>query len=155
MKNSTRSYPRVHVDTARSGAVAQAGGVLLTRAAEGTGLTASLKTELSTWRKPSAVHEPGKVLSDLALSLALGVDCLADLALLRSEPGVYGNVASEATVSRALSALAGDAGSAGQGDQQGPRDCSGTDLGAGRWGRARPWRDRGHSADRRHRRPRS
>ena len=108
MKHSTRSYPRVYVDTARSGAVAQAGGVLLTRAAEATGLTASLKTQLSPWRKPTAVHDPGKVLSDLALSLALGGDCLADLALLRSEPGVYGNVASEATVSRALSTLAGE-----------------------------------------------
>lgn len=44
---------------------------------------------------------------DLALSLALGGDCLADLALLRAELGVYGQVASEATVSRTLSALVG------------------------------------------------
>lgn len=112
MKNSTRSYPRVHVDTARCGAVAQAGGVLLTRAAEATGLTASLTAELSIWRKPTAVHDPGEVASDLALSLALGGDCLADLGLLRAEPGVYGNVASEATVSRTLSTLASDAGAA-------------------------------------------
>ncbi len=109
MKHSTRSYPRVHVDTARSGAVAQAGGVLLTRAAEATGLTAALRAELGVWRKPLAVHDPGKVVSDLALSLALGGDCLADLGLLRAEPGVYGSVASEATVSRTLSTLAGDA----------------------------------------------
>lgn len=90
MKNSTRSYPRVHVDTARSGAVAQAGGVLLTQAAEITGLTASLKAELSPWRKPLAAHDLGKVASDLALSLALGGDCLADLSVLRAEPDVYG-----------------------------------------------------------------
>ena len=56
----------------------------------------------------SAAHDPGKVASDLALSLALGGDCLADLSLLRAEPGVYGAVASEATVSRTLSTLAGD-----------------------------------------------
>ncbi len=109
MKNSTRSYPRVHVDTARSGAVAQAGGVLLTQAAEVTRLTACLRAELGRWRKPLATHEPGKVACDLALSLALGGDCLADLALLRAEPGVYGTVASEATVSRTVTALAGDA----------------------------------------------
>ncbi len=108
MKNSTRSYPRVHVDTARVGAVAQAGGVLLTRAAEVTSVTASLRAELSRWRKPLATHDPGKVVCDLALSLALGGDCLADLALLRGEPGVYGHVASEATVSRTLTALAAD-----------------------------------------------
>lgn len=108
MSKTTRSYPRVHVDTARSGAVAQAGGVLLTQAAEATGLTASLRAELGRWRKPLATHDPGKVASDLALSLALGGDCLADLGLLRAEPGVYGNVASEATVSRTVTALAGD-----------------------------------------------
>lgn len=109
MKHSTRSYPRVHVDTARSGAVGQAGGVLLTRAAEITGLTAGLRAGLGRWRKPLAVHDPSKILSDLALSLAVGGDCLADLATLRSEPGVYGRVASEATVSRTITALADDA----------------------------------------------
>jgi hypothetical protein len=34
---------------------------------------------------------------------------LADIALLRSEPGLYGLVASDATVSRTISALAADA----------------------------------------------
>ena len=40
--------------------------------------------ELSAWRKPTAVHDPAKVLSDLAVTLPLGGDCLADLALVRS-----------------------------------------------------------------------
>lgn len=77
MSNPTRSYPWVHVDTAAVGAVAQAGGVLLTRTAEATGLTASLWAELSPWRKPFATHHPGKVASDLALSLALGLSTLS------------------------------------------------------------------------------
>ena len=46
---------------------------------------------------------------DLAVTLALGGDCLADIALLRSEPGLYGRVASDATVSRTIAALAADA----------------------------------------------
>lgn len=54
----TRSYPRVDLDTARSGAVAQAGGVLLTRAAEATGLTASLRAELGRWSKPRPEPSP-------------------------------------------------------------------------------------------------
>lgn len=41
MKHST--VPRVHLDTARSGAVGQAGGVLLTRAAEITRLTSEVR----------------------------------------------------------------------------------------------------------------
>ena len=50
-----------------------------------------------------------RVITDLAVTLALGGDCLADIALLRSEPGVYGLVASDATVSRTVDALAKDA----------------------------------------------
>lgn len=102
-------YPRVHVDTADVPAVGQAGGVLLTEAAAVTGLGAELSRVLAPWRKPLAVHDPAKVVLDLAIALALGGDCLADVALLRAEPGVYGPVASDATVSRTIAALAGDA----------------------------------------------
>ncbi len=49
------------------------------------------------------------MLLDLALSLALGADCLADVGVLRGEPGVLGRVASDPTVSRTIAALAGDA----------------------------------------------
>src|ERR1035437_9528979 len=45
---------------------------------------------------------------DLAVTLALGGDCLADIALLRGEPGLYGCVACAATVSRTMAAPAGD-----------------------------------------------
>jgi hypothetical protein len=42
----------------------------------------------------------------LALALALGGDCLADVALLRVEPALFGLVASDPTVSRLVDALA-------------------------------------------------
>ncbi len=106
---STGLYPRVRVDTSATAAVGQAGGVLLTRTVTATGLDRLLSAALARWRKPLAVHDPGKIITDLALSLALGGACLADLALLRAEPGVYGRVASDPTVSRAIAALAGDA----------------------------------------------
>ena len=44
---------------------------------------------------PLAVHDPGKVLLDLAISVAIGGDCLADIAQLRSEPDLFGKVASD------------------------------------------------------------
>src|SRR5665647_3177131 len=72
------------------------------------GIDRLLSTALSRWRKPSAVHDPGKIITDLALSLALGGDCLADVALLRCEPGVYGLVGSDPTVSRLIGLLAAD-----------------------------------------------
>ncbi|WP_295697085.1 IS1380 family transposase [Lapillicoccus sp.] len=109
MKKTTGFYPPVRVDSAPVAAVGSAGGVLLTTAAEVTGLSAALRDGLSPWRKPTAVHDPGKVLTDLSMTLALGGDCLADAAVIRSEPGIYGRVASEATVSRTITALAGDA----------------------------------------------
>jgi hypothetical protein len=55
------------------------------------------------------VHDPAKVLLDLALGLAVGGDCLADVAVLRSEPRVFGLVASDPTVSRTIDRLAHDA----------------------------------------------
>ena len=50
-----------------------------------------------------AVHDPGKILLDLAVSLAIGGDCLADIAQLRAAPQVFGPVASDPTLWRALS----------------------------------------------------
>ena len=50
--------------------------------------------------------DPGKVLLDLAISAAIGGDCLADIALLRAEPTVFGRVASDPTVSRLIDTLA-------------------------------------------------
>jgi hypothetical protein len=40
--------------------------------------------------------------------LALGGDCLADVVVLRTEPGLFGPVVSDPTVSRTIDALAGD-----------------------------------------------
>jgi hypothetical protein len=54
------------------------------------------------------VHDPGKILTDLVMALALGGDCLADIAVLRAQPGLFGPVASDPVVSRLISALAAD-----------------------------------------------
>ena len=102
-------YPRPGVDVAGSVVVSQAGGLLLTETIRTVGLDRALSLALSRWRKPLAVHDPAKVVCDLAVALGLGGDCLADIAVLRAEPGVYGLVASDPTVSRAVDTLAKDA----------------------------------------------
>jgi hypothetical protein len=109
VKQHSGLYPRVRVDAAGSRLVSQAGAVVLTETIRAVGVDRSLSVALSPWRKPLAVHDPGKVLLDLTLALALGGDCLADIALLRAEPGVFGPVASDPTVSRTIDALAVDA----------------------------------------------
>ncbi len=83
--------------------------MLLLSAAEATDISGYLSAALSPWRKPLAHHDPGKVVLDLAVALALGGDCLADIALLREQPTVFGSVASDPTVSRLITTLAADA----------------------------------------------
>ncbi len=102
-------YPRVRPDTCGAGIVSQAGAVALVETIRAAGLDTSLSRALAQWRKPLARHDPGKVIADLAMALALGGDCLADVAVLRAEPGVFGQVASDPTVSRMIDALATDA----------------------------------------------
>jgi Transposase DDE domain group 1 len=102
-------YPRVRVDGKGRGVVSQAGGVLLARTVRAAGLDLALSDALSDWRRPMAIHDPAKVLLDLAIAVALGGDCLADIAVVRAEPAVFGLVASDATVSRTIDTLATDA----------------------------------------------
>ncbi|WP_406405248.1 IS1380 family transposase [Streptomyces sp. NBC_01643] len=99
-------YPRVRVEGGGSGTVSQAGAVLLVETVRKCGLDTAISMALAPWRKPRTVHDPGKVLLDVALGVALGGDCLADVAMLRTEPDVFGPVASDPTVSRLIDALA-------------------------------------------------
>ncbi len=112
MKQRSGRYPRLAVDGQGKKVVSGAGGVLLTRTAVTVGLDAALSTAMRPWRRPLACHDPGKVLLDLAISLAMGGDCLADVAQLRAHPQVFGPVASDPTVSRLIDTLAADAGAA-------------------------------------------
>src|SRR3954453_21627459 len=106
VKQRIGSYPRVRVEGGGRGVVSQAGAVLLVETVRKTGLDSAISAALAPWRKARAVHDPGKILLDVALAVALGGDCLADLALLPAEPAVFGPVASDPTVSRLIDTLA-------------------------------------------------
>jgi hypothetical protein len=109
VKKRSGLYPRVRVDAGGSGIVSHAGAVAVVQTARVTGLDRVLSQVLDRWRLPGARHDPGKVVLDLALTLAVGGDCLADIAVLRGQPQVFGPVASDPTVSRTIAALAADA----------------------------------------------
>lgn len=70
----------------------QAGAVLLVETVRKSGLEAAT----------SAVHDPGKILLEAVLAVALGGDCLADVGMLRAESAVFGPVASDPTVYRRI-----------------------------------------------------
>jgi hypothetical protein len=112
MSKPTGLYPLLTVDTTAKRVVSQAGAVLLVATAGKVGLDRALSAALAPWRKRWAVLDPGKILLDLAVSVAIGGDCLADIALLRAEPAVFGRVASDPTVSRLVDALAATPGAA-------------------------------------------
>jgi len=99
-------YPSVVAESGDVPAVGLAGARLLTETSGVTGLGNELSQALSTWRRPGSVHDPGKIILDLAVCVALGGRCLSDLSLLRCEKEVFGPVASDPTVSRLAGALA-------------------------------------------------
>ena len=107
MKKPTLYYPSTAIDGAGACVVPQAGSVLLLRTAQAVGLTRALREAMAPWRKPLAVHDPGKIVLDLAVSLAIGGDCLADIAQLRACPEVFGLVASVPTAWRTLAEIGG------------------------------------------------
>jgi len=107
MQSNARSR-RVAVSADGRGLVSQAGAVLLWETMRVTGLGRGLSAALEPWRAPRAAHDPGKIVADLAAALALGGDCLADIAILREQPDLAGPVASDPVVSRLVKALAAD-----------------------------------------------
>jgi Transposase DDE domain group 1 len=106
--NNTVRRRKITVSADGRGLVSQAGVLLLLQAARLTGLGRGLSAGLARWRAPRVVHDPGKIVTDLVVALALGGDCLADIAVLRAQPGLCGLVASDPVVSRLIGALAGD-----------------------------------------------
>ncbi|PFG50168.1 DDE family transposase [Amycolatopsis sulphurea] len=108
MSKPTGAYPSLTVDTTGTVIVSQAGATLLTTTVTKTGLYQALSTAMARWRHPNAIHDPAKIICDLAVTLALGGDCLADISILRAEPGLFGPVASDPTVSRLIATLADD-----------------------------------------------
>ena len=100
--------PNVVVDSAREALVSSAGAVLLREVVRVTGTDRAMSQALAAWRPVRAEHDPGKIVTDLAVAVALGGDCAADLAVVRAQSGLFGPVASDPTVSRLVTALADD-----------------------------------------------
>ena len=102
----TQWRPWLPIVASRESMISTAGGVLLTQTARVSGLQRQLRAGVRPWRRSRAVHDPAKILLDLAITVALGGDSAADIALLRAQPEVFGLVASDPTVSRAIDDLA-------------------------------------------------
>jgi hypothetical protein len=103
----SRSYPRPVLDGGRESLISSAGSVLIAQTIRLSGLDQGLSAALSPWRGRRR-HDPGKALLDVAMAVALGGNCLADVAAVRAQPGLFGTVASDPTISRVIAALGAD-----------------------------------------------
>jgi Transposase DDE domain group 1 len=103
--NGTRVAQRVKVTGDGTGVASHAGSLLLAELADRVGLTAELASAMAHTRRRRSAHDPGVVLTQLAVMLADGGDCLADIAVLRRQPELFGRVGSDPTVWRVLDSI--------------------------------------------------
>ncbi len=92
------------------GLVSHAGSALLAEVADKAGLTAALSRSLAGLRQRGGGHDLGRVIRDLAVMLAGGGDCLADLRGVRDQAPLFGAVASDATAFRLIDRIAHEPG---------------------------------------------
>jgi hypothetical protein len=78
--------PWLSVITGGESLVSHAGATLLVETARRSGLAAELTELLGRWRRPGARHDPGKIVLDLAIAVAVGGDAACDIAVLRARP---------------------------------------------------------------------
>jgi Transposase DDE domain group 1 len=97
--------PSLLVSADGRGVVSHAGSRLLADLADRATLTAELSAALAGLGRARAVHDPGRVLVDLAVAVADGAECISDIAVLVDQPGLFGPVASDSTVWRLLAQL--------------------------------------------------
>jgi len=102
----------LRVESGRESLLSSTGASLLVQTAQVSGLAQGLSRQLRPWRAARSMHDPGKTVLDLAVAIALGGDCLADAALVRAQPELFGAVASDPTISRLIDALGDDSGAA-------------------------------------------
>ncbi|WUX66636.1 IS1380 family transposase [Streptomyces sp. NBC_01429] len=99
------SRPRLHVSADGAGMVGHAGARLLADLADVTGLTSAYSTALRPLRPRGTGHDPGRIATDLAVTVADGGQTITDLAVLRDQGEVFGPVASTPTAWRLLAAV--------------------------------------------------
>ena len=90
--------------------MSHAGSALLAQAAEKLGLTKALSVRLAALKQRRRGHDPGRVIRDLAVMLADGGECVADLGAVRDQQSLFGPVASDSTAFRVVDRVAADPG---------------------------------------------
>ena len=109
MVNRSQGRSRLKVTGDGRGVVGHAGARLLSDLADRVGLTAGLSTAMAPTKQRRRGHDRGRVVTDLAVMIADGGTAISDLAVLRDQPSLFGEVASTPTAWRTLEAIDGAA----------------------------------------------
>ena len=88
--NGISGGSRVQVEAGGESLISSAGASMLLATARVSGLAKALSEGLVSWRAARSVHDPGKTVLDLAVAVALGGDCLADIGVVRAQPELFG-----------------------------------------------------------------
>lgn len=106
MVNAQTSSCKLVVTADGGGVLSHAGSLLLTGLADQIGLTDALSAAMAPTRARVSAHDPGVVLRDLAVMLADGGTCLADLGGQRERAARLGAaVASDSTAYRVIDSV--------------------------------------------------
>ena len=104
--HDSRSVRRAKVIPDGKKLVSHAGAALLAELADRSGLTEAMSEAMAECGISWHTHDPGVVLTHLAVAIADDADCLADIAALKEQEDLFGPVASVATAWRAVHATA-------------------------------------------------
>jgi hypothetical protein len=96
----------VEVTSDGQGLVSHAGSALLAQVADKSGLTRALSRELGALQLRLGSHDRGRVVRDLAVMLADGGDCVADMAVVRDQAALFSRAASDSTAFRVIDQIA-------------------------------------------------
>jgi hypothetical protein len=97
---------KVTVRADGDGLVSHAGSALLAQVADKTGLTRALGLAVGDPGLRAGSHDRGRVTRDLAVMLADGGDCLADLRAVSDQAALFGSTASPSTAFRVIDQIA-------------------------------------------------
>ncbi len=103
--NATCTVERLRVTGGDRQTVSHAGTHLLGELADRVGLTSGYSAAIPCTGERGFGHDRGRLLGQVAVMLAAGGRCVADMAALRDQPDVFGDVASAATIWRTFDAI--------------------------------------------------
>ena len=100
MQKYSRMFPSVPVSFTGQSLISHSGVSVLTGFMNALGFGRLCEERLGQFVPSGARHRPGRLVGSLAAMLAAGGEHASDLDMLRSSPGVFGQLPSNATVSR-------------------------------------------------------